>query len=258
MIHTLLFDGTANGRDDVHPTNIRLLHEATPGSHYFEGPGNSDNFFVKAFGGGLGAGCLGIISDALTALAAVYKPGDKICVIGFSRGAGNARRAAFEICEDGVNGHFPGIEFLGCFDTVFAATPFGPFQSRALFGDLHVHRDVKFAAHAVSLDENRKPFIPNLMNAREGVSEVWFRGCHSDIGGGYEKRGLADITLHWMLDQVHAANITIDRSRLPSLGSSPIESHLEGGFWGSREARRVGVMVDDEWSDNTPLIYHCP
>ena len=28
--------------------------------------------------------------------------------------------------------------------------------------------------------------------------QIWFPGAHSDVGGGYEKRELADIPLFWM------------------------------------------------------------
>ena len=32
-----------------------------------------------------------------------------------------------------------------------------------------------------------------------GAEEVWFRGVHSDIGGGNDNRGLNDITMKWMM-----------------------------------------------------------
>lgn len=28
--------------------------------------------------------------------------------------------------------------------------------------------------------------------------QVWFPGAHSDVGGGYKRRELQDITLFWM------------------------------------------------------------
>ncbi len=246
-----LFDGTCNGRDDEFPTNIRLLHRAIPGSHYFEGPGNADNWLSKAFGGGLGVGMLRIVDTAYKSLCAVYRPHEKIHIFGFSRGAAIARKFASKIVKDGVNGHAPDIEFIGCFDTVFARVPLGYFQQNSLFGDLHVSPKVKRAAHAVSIDEDRKAFTPNLMNAREGINEVWFRGCHADVGGGYEERGLADYALHWMVEQ---SGLKVDLIKLPAIGDNPIVEHSESGFW-RREPRRIGVKRDDEWTEQPAIRF---
>ncbi len=39
---------------------------------------------------------------------------------------------------------------------------------------------------------------------RERISQVWFTGVHTDVGGGYPQDGLAYVTLDWMLDRAHA------------------------------------------------------
>jgi uncharacterized protein (DUF2235 family) len=36
---------------------------------------------------------------------------------------------------------------------------------------------------------------------RERISQVWFLGVHSDVGGGYPQDGLSYVTLDWMLDR---------------------------------------------------------
>ncbi len=36
---------------------------------------------------------------------------------------------------------------------------------------------------------------------RERISQVWFTGVHSDIGGGYPQDGLSYVTLDWMLER---------------------------------------------------------
>jgi type VI secretion system (T6SS) phospholipase Tle1-like effector len=47
----------------------------------------------------------------------------------------------------------------------------------------------------MSLDERR----PSFENRRlDGAYEVWFRGVHSDIGGGNHNPGLEYVTLRWM------------------------------------------------------------
>lgn len=63
--------------------------------------------------------------------------------------------------------------------------------------------------HAVSLDEQRSKFKPLLTCSavnkhRTTVTENWFSGAHSDVGGGYEgdcdKRAcLSNISLNWMI-----------------------------------------------------------
>src|SRR4051812_9989233 len=39
---------------------------------------------------------------------------------------------------------------------------------------------------------------------QERISQVWFTGVHSDIGGGYPQDGLSHVTLDWMLDRAEA------------------------------------------------------
>ena len=39
---------------------------------------------------------------------------------------------------------------------------------------------------------------------RERISQVWFTGVHSDIGGGYPQNGLSYVTLDWMMDRAKA------------------------------------------------------
>ncbi|MFA8440335.1 phospholipase effector Tle1 domain-containing protein [Yoonia sp.] len=74
--------------------------------------------------------------------------------------------------------------------------------------------DVRHARHALAIDEQRKNF-PRVKWARPAEAEktigrqpdwlkqVWFAGCHSDVGGSYpepESR-LSDIALQWMVDE---------------------------------------------------------
>ena len=172
------FDGTCNGRDDEYPTNILKLHRGLDHalgqvSFYHAGPGDEsrDNWLMEALGAAFGAESGDIRDGALTTLKSVYRDGDRIAVFGFSRGAMIARMFAASVCKDGVNGFDAGIAFLGCFDTVAAFLPFGAAQ-QSMFHDLHVSTKVEAAYHAVALDEDRSAFAPNLMNHREGVTEV--------------------------------------------------------------------------------------
>ena len=81
--------------------------------------------------------------------------------------------------------------------------------------DRWLDSDVQFARHALSIDEHRRDFprvkwaMPAEEKKTEGrdpvwLKQVWFAGCHSDVGGSYlepESR-LSDIALEWMLDEL--------------------------------------------------------
>ncbi len=251
------FDGTWNGRDDTISTNILKLHRAfsLEGGQvpfYFAGPGNEDehSWFGELLGGAFGYGSNEIRDMALATLSAVYQYGDRIVVLGFSRGAAIARMFASEICKGDVNGYIEDVDFLGCFDTVGAYLPIGPSQ-QGLFHDLHVSPGVVNAYHAVALDEDRKAFAPNLMNKREGVTEIWFPGVHTDIGGGQECTGLSDITLRWMAEKLVAHGVDVCVETQPDFNSSI--GYNRGMY--RRKQRRVGVKADDDWSNIEPVIY---
>lgn len=82
--------------------------------------------------------------------------------------------------------------------------------------DKGLDSDVGNARHALAIDENRKSFprvkwaMPAEAKKNEGrnppwLKQVWFAGCHSDVGGSYpepESR-LSDITLRWMLEELN-------------------------------------------------------
>ena len=104
------------------------------------------------------------------------------------------------------------IRFLGLWDTV---GQFGlPGEQLQAGHDLSCPRNVRRCYHALSLDENRALFPLTRMLRDDapvdGFVEAWFRGVHSDVGGGNGNRGLNWISLHWML---HAAK----REGLPIL-----------------------------------------
>ncbi len=212
-----------------------------------------NDWLGEKLGGAFGWGSDDIRDDALKVLSSVYRPFDTIAVFGFSRGATIARMFCAHIAKEGVNGFSPDISFLGCFDTVAAFLPFGPSQ-QGLWHDLHVHEKVKTACHAVALDEDRDAFEPNLMNRRDNITEMWFRGIHADIGGGFEDSRLSDVVLEWMRKRAwtSAGIYSCLETELHPDPDAPLNE--VDGIW-RRSRRRIGVKVDDEWSDQEPLIY---
>ncbi len=70
---------------------------------------------------------------------------------------------------------------------------------RVWFKDLSLGPNVDHACHALSIDDERLTFQPELWEDDPRVEQVWFSGVHSNVGGGYPKQGLSMESLHWMM-----------------------------------------------------------
>jgi len=110
------------------------------------------------------------------------------------------------------NAHRPcPVHFMGIWDTVKSYGGLIP----VILPHLRHNPDVLHVRHALALDERRAWFKPTTwgqldmdreeamtrLDPRDGpsyqaqdISEVWFTGCHSDVGGG-------DLALRWMLGE---------------------------------------------------------
>src|SRR5262249_35807224 len=126
------------------------------------------------------------------------------------------------------------IHFLGVWDTVAAlgirlgGWSFEIFRIRTAFHDPTLVPIIDNAYHAVAMDELRSSFMPILLKAPpESISkprfeQLWFRGAHADIGGGYAYTGLSDIALQWILEKAVACGLRVDNSIFESLASDPL------------------------------------
>jgi hypothetical protein len=86
-----------------------------------------------------------------------------------------------------------------------------PFQQINFGHQLSLPDCVRYCFHAMALDERRQTFrITRIPEAYD----VWFRGVHSDIGGGNGNIGLSHIALRWMLRKAHAAGLPIAASTI--------------------------------------------
>ncbi len=47
--------------------------------------------------------------------------------------------------------------------------------------------------------------------AKQGITQVWFAGAHSDVGGGYAEDGLDYISLDWIMGEAHKEGLVFDR-----------------------------------------------
>src|SRR5207249_1308755 len=79
--------------------------------------------------------------------------------------------------------------------------------------------NLQYCFHALALDERRPSFLPTRLR---GANEVWFRGVHSDVGGGNKNRGLNDIALKWMMSKAKAAGLPITDADIGALNPVPM------------------------------------
>jgi uncharacterized protein (DUF2235 family) len=110
------------------------------------------------------------------------------------------------------------IHFLGLWDTVKSYGGLIPIR----LPHLRHNPIVRHVRHALALNERRAWFKPTTwglldldrkgamtrlknehlpMYEKQDISEVWFVGCHSDIGGGDHANVTARIALRWMLGE---------------------------------------------------------
>lgn len=76
-------------------------------------------------------------------------------------------------------------------------------SSRLKWVGNEVPKRLDHAFQALALNEGSPEYMPVLWNEKTKgdtkVKQCWFRGNHSDIGGGYPDSGLANLTLLWMV-----------------------------------------------------------
>jgi hypothetical protein len=105
----------------------------------------------------------------------------------------------------------------------------------------------------VAIDERRRPFRESLVpvhppGEEPGVTEVWFAGVHSDVGGGFaddDHPELGKISMRWMLDGAIDAGLLVrrqayrNRYTLSEVGAQG-QIHHNGLLWriaGSKRRR---------------------
>jgi uncharacterized protein (DUF2235 family) len=226
------FDGTWNsihdGEEADRNTNVKRLCEMytlpdTVGPFYLAGVGTRFGKVGRAIGGVFGAGADRRVDEMYKFVCDTYAAGHKdIEIIGFSRGAALALDLVNLLHRKGIvdpktNRQIatePEIKFLGLWDTVasFGLT-LGPFQRINIGHRLTVPSSVRHAFHALALDERRSNFVPTRL---AGAYEVWFRGVHSDVGGGNTNVGLNNITLRWMARKALLAGVPLDPAKVPA------------------------------------------
>jgi uncharacterized protein (DUF2235 family) len=171
--------------------------------------------------------------------------------------------------------HHFAVHFLGLWDTVASV---GWVWDPKSFRNTAFNPSVRFARHAIAIDERRVFFRQNRLSSgerkRNGIGagtfnglprlvECWFAGSHCDVGGGHEAADdkLWPISLEWMLQEAAKAQLLVDEKRKGSMLDDRLskkiwaEEHhesLSGWFWKMAEffpaIRRRKDYETGEWS----------
>ncbi len=134
------------------------------------------------------------------------------------------------------------IQMVGVWDTVgslgIPAIFGGVDESTYGFLDTGLHPDIKYAYQCLALDEKRAQFPATLWTSTpapgQTLEQVWFSGCHGDVGGGTAQAGgvdagtrLCDITMGWMVAKALALGLSMDPASAATFGTLPAEYALD-------------------------------
>jgi len=267
---------TDEAHDNSNVVRFRDLYAGCAGANvvYEKGIGTMLGVAGKVIGGAFGAGELYRLVNAYRRLCQNWIDGDRVIdLVGFSRGAATCldfsnmieRKGIRDPKSDALIEAHPTIRFVGLFDTV------GAFGVGALLADVpdtnfghHLKLPsarVQYCFHAMALDENRPSF--NVIRVG-GAHEVWFRGVHSDVGGGNGNTGLNDMSLRWMLRKARAIGVPLADASIAALKPDPASApHLHRGLdklkllWRPvqhTDRKHYGVHADPEGRSVADLV----
>jgi uncharacterized protein (DUF2235 family) len=136
-------------------------------------------------------------------------------------------------------------------------------------------KNVDKVCHAIALDDERHTFHPVLLDesdtplhdhiGAETVTQVWFAGVHSNVGGGYPDDSLAHVSLRWMAEQAVAKGLRLHQS-ITSQWKARVDPH--GPVYDSRAGigsyyrynpRNIKRLTADRFADvsiQRPKIHH--
>lgn len=175
----------------------------------------------------------------------------------------------------------PNISFVGLWDTVDAyGMPIEEFKvgiDRYLWpialNDSYLDGRIDKACHALSLDDKRLTFHPLFWDEvccpchsstdDEKLTQVWFAGSHSNVGGGYPDDSLSNVPLKWMVTESERFGLRFDEPALAALtrASSPYgkmyDSRAGFGAFYRYSPRRLDLAIDKHGSAIfLPKIHH--
>jgi uncharacterized protein (DUF2235 family) len=170
-----------------------------------------------------------------------------------------------------VDGAEAAIHFIGVWDTVESVGI--PGLQRFITSKAYTRHERAFRhiRHAISMDEHRFTFAPRLYldddyndfpddpTRHKSLCQRWFRGVHSDVGGGYavNEAGLSDQAYRWMLNEAIACGLhTVPKLQLATHHPKPFIAHdpcYETPWWGVAGLTvRSNVTHQKEKNGNAP------
>jgi hypothetical protein len=186
----------------------------------------------RIVGGFFGAGGRNRIREMVASFAQNWQrngPEDRtVDVIGFSRGAALALHFCNQLAKGvavGAEKIKPAIRFLGLWDVVPSFGLPGILSREAndinIGWELDVPSTIANCFHAMALDERRGAFNVQRLDSEQDdfprIQEWWFRGVHSDVGGGNGNVLRGNIALRWMLQRAAECGLPIDLARANQL-----------------------------------------
>ena len=217
-------------------------------------PGVGTSAWDQLRGGIFGWGLSDKIAEAYLWLMEHYQVGDRIFLVGYSRGAFAARSLSglidrlgllrlehlekfnncYQLYRRGTRreqirfkAQFATpiqIEAIAVWDTVGAlGIPLGSFKqlNRYLWGfhDTRLASNVKRGFQALAIDEHREDFTPTLWSTKvdehQSIEQRWFAGSHGDVGGGTDS-SLSYHSLKWIVDSLIDAGLQLEGDRVLS------------------------------------------
>jgi hypothetical protein len=175
--------------------NVERLYNLYQGTKfYYGGVGNAVDCSVETLSSATGWGWTQIIDRAVADIRASYRPGMKLHLFGFSRGAAMANELARRLGAQQIS-----VDFLGMFDPVYSFGVGTPGQDSDLvegtFAGLRgnyvqatIHPHVKSALSIYSVNEERTWFPATRMTASATTRFDTLRspGGHGEVGGHWE------------------------------------------------------------------------
>lgn len=95
--------------------------------------------------------------------------------------------------------------------------------------------NIENACQALALDDERTSFWPMVWDEtgfKGKVEQVWFAGMHSNVGGGYERAGLATVSLYWMLLRAADAGL---KFKSGFINTQKEDANVNGRLYNSRD-----------------------
>jgi uncharacterized protein (DUF2235 family) len=135
------------------------------------------------------------------------------------------------IALDSIEGfeNVPPVKFIGVWDTVGSlGIPLGTlgriFNRKHRFHDVSLSRTVENAYHALAIDEGRRPFAPTLWEQnpdaqKQTMSQVWFAGVHTSIGGGNADARQSDRALLWMMSKALHCGLEFNQTIIDTIAN---------------------------------------